>query len=120
MGNLILKNWCKALILGWNAICVRCDNELMLKKLSQHEKTFLQSFNCPYSFRFYSSSSIRIYCAAILITVNMVFAIMLFHSHHLIELNQYGGWELELQGFYFLTAIVIFLQGSGKYAVRPS
>ena len=58
--------------------------------------------------------------AAFLITVNMVFAIMLFHIHHLIELNQYGGWELELQGFYFLTAIIIFLQVSGKYAVRPS
>jgi len=58
--------------------------------------------------------------AAFLIAVNMIFAIMLFHAHNLLELNQYGGWELELQGFYFLTAIIIFLQGSGKYAVRQS
>lgn len=58
--------------------------------------------------------------AAFLVAVNMVFAIMLFHMRHLFDLNQYGGWELELQGFYFITAIIIFLQGSGKYAVRPS
>lgn len=58
--------------------------------------------------------------AAFLIAVNMIFAILLFHAHNLLELNQYGGWELELQGFYFLTAIIIFLQGSGKYAVRQS
>jgi putative oxidoreductase len=44
----------------------------------------------------------------------------LFHGHQLLELNGHGAWTLELQGFYFIGAIIIFLQGSGKYAVRPS
>ncbi len=58
--------------------------------------------------------------AAFIVAINMVFAIMLFHAHHLISLNEFGGWALELQSFYFITAIIIFLQGSGKFAVRPS
>ncbi len=57
---------------------------------------------------------------AFIIAINMVFAILLFHSHQLLQTNSYGGWTLELQGFYLIGAIVIFLQGSGKYAVRPS
>ena len=58
--------------------------------------------------------------AAFIVAVNMVFAIMLFHAHQLTSLNEFGGWALELQSFYFITAIIIFLQGSGKFAVRPS
>jgi|TARA_B110000908_G_scaffold158176_1_gene199025 putative oxidoreductase len=58
--------------------------------------------------------------AALIVATNMVFAIMLFHGHQLLELNGHGAWTLELQGFYFIGAIIIFLQGSGKYAVRPS
>ncbi|MFT7267103.1 MAG: putative oxidoreductase, partial [Porticoccus sp.] len=48
------------------------------------------------------------------------FAILLFHSHQLLQTNNYGGWTLEIQGFYLIGAVIIFLQGSGKYAVRPS
>jgi|TARA_B110000503_G_scaffold17475_1_gene25383 putative oxidoreductase len=57
---------------------------------------------------------------AFIIAINMVFAILLFHSHQLLQTNNHGGWTLELQGLYLIGAVVIFLQGSGKYAVRPS
>jgi len=55
----------------------------------------------------------------VIVAVNMVFAVLLAHSHQLATLSKSGGWALELQGFYFFCAIAVFLLGSGRLAVRP-
>jgi putative oxidoreductase len=54
----------------------------------------------------------------LIVAVNMVFAVLLAHSHQLMTLSKTGGWALELQGFYFFCGIAILLLGSGKFAVR--
>ena len=55
---------------------------------------------------------------ALIIIVNMIFAIVLAHSAHLFLLTEHGGWRLELQGFYLFCGLAIALLGSGKYAVK--
>ena len=55
----------------------------------------------------------------ILIVGTMLFAIFLVHPDELLSLGKHGGWALELQGFYLLCGLIIFLMGSGKFAVRP-
>ncbi len=47
--------------------------------------------------------------AALLIVVNMVFALFLAHSGHFLDLTSSGGWRLELQAFFLLTALVVAL-----------
>ena len=47
--------------------------------------------------------------AALLIAVNMVVAFVLMHTKQLLMLQNTGGWMLELQAFYFITALVIAL-----------
>ena len=54
-----------------------------------------------------------------LIFVNMLCAILLVHMNDLLALTEHGGWRLELQAFYLVTALVIMLIGSGKLAVKP-
>jgi len=54
-----------------------------------------------------------------LVVCNMLFAILLVHQDELLSLGKHGGWALELQGFYLLCGLVIFLMGSGKFAIRP-
>ncbi len=54
----------------------------------------------------------------LMVAVNMVFAVVLAHSHELMTLSKTGGWALELQGFYFFCGVAIFLLGSGKLAIR--
>jgi putative oxidoreductase len=39
------------------------------------------------------------------------------HPSQLDELSRSGGWALELQGFYFFTAVAIMLLGAGKLSV---
>lgn len=57
--------------------------------------------------------------SAIVIIVNMLFAIFLMHSSDIFSLTQHGGWRLELQGFYLFAAVAIVFLGSGQHAVKP-
>lgn len=55
---------------------------------------------------------------ALLIVVNMLFAIGLAHMGQLGMLNEQGGWQLELQGMFIGTAAAIALMGPGRYSVN--
>ncbi|QEA13334.1 DoxX family protein [Comamonas flocculans] len=47
--------------------------------------------------------------AALLVMINMVVAVVLMHQSQILTLNNSGGWSLELQAFYFFTALVVLL-----------
>jgi putative oxidoreductase len=56
--------------------------------------------------------------AAILVAVNMLFAIFLAHAGQILQLNpQSGGWAIETQGLFLFTAIAIALLGAGRYSI---
>ncbi|HEY5612224.1 MAG TPA: DoxX family protein [Lysobacter sp.] len=54
----------------------------------------------------------------ILVAVNMLVAVFLVHMGQLGQLNSQGGWELELQGMFFATAVAIALFGPGRYSAN--
>jgi len=56
--------------------------------------------------------------AALIIVINMSFAILLAHADDLFSLTQHGGWMVELQMFYLLGALAIVFTGSGRYAFQ--
>lgn len=53
---------------------------------------------------------------ALLISINMVVAITLMHSHQLSSFNASGIWTLELQAFFLFTALSSALLGPGRYS----
>lgn len=55
--------------------------------------------------------------AALIVAINMLFAVGLVHMHQLGSLGKSGGWELELQGMFFGTAVAIMLLGAGRFSV---
>ena len=55
---------------------------------------------------------------AVLIALNMVFAIALVHSGQLFALGQTGGWALELQGMFLFTAVAVALLGPGRFSLN--
>ncbi len=57
--------------------------------------------------------------AAALVIGNMVFALMLVHTGDFFALNGTGGWAIELQVFYLMSAVVILILGPGKYSFMP-
>lgn len=54
----------------------------------------------------------------LLIVINMLVAIALVHLGQVGQLNEQGGWALELQGMYLAMAAAVALLGSGKYSVN--
>jgi putative oxidoreductase len=56
--------------------------------------------------------------AALVIAINMIVAIMLVHTHEIMTLSKTGGWALELQGFFLMTALVVAIQGAGRYSIE--
>ncbi len=55
--------------------------------------------------------------AALLIAINMVFAVGLAHRGQLLDLTKTGGWALELQAMFFFGALAIALLGAGAFSV---
>jgi putative oxidoreductase len=45
--------------------------------------------------------------AALLIAISMGFAVALAHMGHWFDITSTGGWRLELQAFFFMTALVV-------------
>ncbi|QFT83704.1 Putative oxidoreductase CatD [Halomonas sp. THAF12] len=57
--------------------------------------------------------------AGLLIAGNMLVAVLLAHTGQLFMLNDSGGWQLELQGMFFVGALALVLLGSGRMAIKP-
>jgi putative oxidoreductase len=55
---------------------------------------------------------------AMIVVVNMLFAIWLVHRGDVFALNGQGGWAIELQGMYLFTALALVLIGSGKFGIN--
>jgi putative oxidoreductase len=55
---------------------------------------------------------------AALIAINMLFAFALVHLGQLTQLNDQGGWALELQGMYVASAIALVLLGPGRFSAN--
>ena len=55
--------------------------------------------------------------AALVIAFNMFMSVAIAHRDIVFVRNDFGGWMIELNVFYFMTALIIFFAGSGKYSV---
>jgi len=55
--------------------------------------------------------------AALVIAGNMAFAFFLVHMKQLASLNDQGGWALELQGMFLVTALALVFLGAGRFSV---
>jgi putative oxidoreductase len=55
--------------------------------------------------------------AALIVIINMLFAIGLAHMGDLFSMSDSGGYALELQALFLLTAIVVALLGAGRYSI---
>jgi putative oxidoreductase len=55
---------------------------------------------------------------ALIMVVNMLFAIGLAHMKDIFVLTKTGGWAIELQAFFLFTALAVALIGPGRYAIN--
>ena len=55
----------------------------------------------------------------LIMAVNMLFALVLAHTGDFFSLSEHGGWMVELQMFYLLSAVAVVFLGSGRQAIKP-
>jgi putative oxidoreductase len=55
--------------------------------------------------------------AALVIAINMTVAVLLVHTSQFFTLTKTGGWALELQAFYFISALAVALLGAGRFSL---
>ena len=55
---------------------------------------------------------------AVLVAVNMIFAVVIAHRTDVFKIGPYGGWAIELQAMYLVTAIALALMGPGRYGIN--
>ncbi|MGY4515459.1 DoxX family protein [Lysobacter sp. HA18] len=55
---------------------------------------------------------------AVLVFINMVIAVLLVHMRQIGSFNEQGGWALELQGMYLVSALALALLGPGRFSVN--
>ncbi|SEO69773.1 putative oxidoreductase [Flavobacterium sp. CF108] len=58
--------------------------------------------------------------AALILAFNCLVAVLMAHSQDILKISDHGGWELDLLGLYFFTAIALFFTGGGKFAASKS
>ncbi len=54
---------------------------------------------------------------ALLIVANMIVAVALEGLPHLLQLNKYGGYALEVEALFLFTALALALTGAGRYSI---
>lgn len=54
---------------------------------------------------------------ALVIAINMVVAVLLAHTSQIWTLSKTGGWALELQAMFLVSALTVALLGAGRYSV---
>ena len=55
--------------------------------------------------------------AALVIAFNMLMSVLIAHRDIMFSRNDFGGWMIELNVFYFMTAIAVFLLGAGRFSL---
>ena len=54
----------------------------------------------------------------LLLVINMMLALFLAHTGDFFSLSEHGGWAVELQMFYLLSALAVVFLGSGNLAFK--
>jgi putative oxidoreductase len=48
----------------------------------------------------------------------MTFAIVIAHRPDVLKISEFGGWAIELQAMYLVTAIALALMGPGRFGIN--
>lgn len=55
--------------------------------------------------------------AAMIVAFNMLMTILIAHRDIAFARNDFGGWMIELNVVYMMTALAVFFAGSGQYSL---
>lgn len=55
--------------------------------------------------------------AAVIVAFNMLLSVLIAHPDIMFSVNDFGGWMIETNVLYMMTAVVLFFSGAGKFSL---
>jgi putative oxidoreductase len=120
LGKLILRITCGGILLfhGFHKVFVEVDHVKNIVRDAGLPE-FISYGNVLWEFvaPIFILIGFKTRLAAIVVAINMALSVLIAHPDIIFSVNEYGGWMIETNMLYLLTAVALIFLGSGKYSL---
>jgi putative oxidoreductase len=120
LGKLLLRLTCAGILLfhGIHKVFVEIDHVKVMVKNAGLPEVFaygniIGEFIAPIFVLLGYQSRV----AALVIAINMLMTVLIGHPDIVFSINDYGGWMIETNMLYLMTAVAVVFLGAGKYSL---
>jgi putative oxidoreductase len=120
LAKLLLRITCGGILLfhGVHKVFIEFDHvKVMLKNVGLPEALAYGSIVGEFVAPIFVLLGFKTRLAALVIAFNMLMSILIGHRDIMFSISDYGGWMIETNVLYMMTAVVLFFSGAGKYSV---
>jgi putative oxidoreductase len=120
LAKLLLRITCGGVLLfhGIHKVFVEVDHiKVILKNAGLPESLAYGNIVGEFLAPIFVLIGLKTRIAALIIAFNMLMSIVIAHPDIAFSINEYGGWMIETNVLYMMTAVVVFFAGAGRYSV---
>ena len=120
LAKLLLRLTCGGILLfhGWHKVFVEIDHvKVMVKNAGMPEVFAYGNLIGEFVAPIMVLVGFKTRIAALIIAFNMLMSVLIGHRDIMFSVNDFGGWMIETNMLYMMTAVVLFFAGAGKYSV---
>ena len=120
IAKLLLRLTCGGILLfhGWHKVFVEIDHvKVMVKNAGMPEVFAYGNLIGEFVAPIMVLVGFKTRIAALIIAFNMLMSVLIGHRDIMFSVNDFGGWMIETNMLYMMTAVVLFFAGAGKYSV---
>src|ERR687892_444372 len=117
LGKLLLRLTCGGILLfhGIHKVFVEVDHvKVILKNAGLPESLAYGNIVGEFIAPIFVLVGFKTRIAALIIAFNMLMSIVIAHPDIAFSINEYGGWMIETNVLYMMTAVVMFFAGAGR------
>jgi putative oxidoreductase len=120
LAKLLLRITCGGVLLfhGIHKVFVEIDHiKVILEKAGLPESLAYGNIVGEFIAPIFVLLGFKTRIAALIIAFNMLMSIVIAHPDIAFSINDYGGWMIETNVLYMMTAVVLVFAGAGRYSV---
>ena len=120
LGKLLLRITCGGILLfhGFHKVFVEIDHvKVIVKNAGLPEALAYGNIIGEFLAPIFVVLGFKTRIAALIIAFNMLMTVLVGHPDIMFSINDYGGWMIETNMLYLMTAVALFFLGAGKYSL---
>ena len=120
LAKLLLRITCGGILLfhGVHKVFVEVDHvKVMVKNAGLPESFAYGNIIGEFVAPIFVLLGFKTRLAALVIALNMLMSVLIGHRDIMFSINDFGGWMIETNMLYMMTAVVLIFLGAGKYSV---